>query len=326
VGETGADALLEREREVSMVEALVTAGAAGESGVACIEGSAGIGKSRLIAHARERAAEEGLMVFSARGAALEREFAFGAVGQLFEGSVARDPGVLDRGSAASARRIFNPTTGVGETQPREDPSFAALHGLYWLTVHLCDEQPLMLAVDDLQWCDAPSLRYLAYLRNRLEGLPVVVVLGLRSDEPAAPSGLIEAVVGDPSTVAIRPAPLSEVADAALVRGRLGADAEDDFCRACHRATGGNPLLTTELLKVLAAEGVRPTREHVVLIGELGPRSMSRAIFLRLSRLPVEATSVARAVAILGQWPGRWRSWATRPSRRRSRGLRALMRH
>jgi DNA-binding CsgD family transcriptional regulator/tetratricopeptide (TPR) repeat protein len=299
VSDAGADALLERERELATVEALVTAGAAGESGVACIEGSAGIGKSRLIAHARDRAVDEGFVVFSARGAVLEREFAFGAVRQLFEGSVARDPGLLDRGSAASAGRIFKPATDVAEAQSREDPSFAALHGLYWLTVHLCEEQPLMLAVDDLQWCDAPSLRYLAYLRNRLVGLPVLVVVGLRSDEPAGHGGLIEAIVGDPSTSAIRPAPLSEVADAALVRRRLGADAEDDFCVACHRATGGNPLLTTELLKVLAAEGVRPTREHVLLIGELGPRSMSRAIFLRLSRLPAEATSVARGVAILG---------------------------
>ena len=299
VSETRADILLEREREVSTLEALIAAAAAGESGVACIEGSAGIGKSRLIAHARDRAVDQGIVAFSARGAVLEREFAFGAVRQLFEGSVARCPELLDRGSAASAERIFKPETGVGEIQSRADPSFAALHGLYWLTVHLCDKQPLMLAVDDLQWCDPPSLRYLAYLRNRLEGLPVVVVVGLRSDEFAAREGLIEAIVGEPSTVAIRPAPLSEVADAALVRRRLGVDAEHDFCLACHRATGGNPLLTTELLKVLAAEGVRPTRDDVLLIGELGPRSMSRAIFLRLGRLPVEATSVARAVAILG---------------------------
>lgn len=299
VRETGAAVLLEREREVSTVAAVIAAGAAGDSGVACIEGSAGIGKSRLIAHARELAVDEGFVVLSARGAVLEREFAFGVVRQLFEGSVARDPGLLDRGSAASAERIFKPATGVGETQPHEAPSFAALHGLYWLTVYLCDEQPLMLAVDDLQWCDPPSLRYFAYLRNRLEGLPVVVVVGLRSDEPAARGGLIEAIVSDPSTVPIRPAPLSEVADAALVRRRMGADAEDDFCLACHRATGGNPLLTTELLKVLAAERVRPTHEHVTLIGELGARSMSRAIFLRLGRLPAEATSVAKAVAILG---------------------------
>ena len=64
-----------------------------------------------------------------------------------------------------------------------DVSFAVLHGLYWLTVNLSAERPLLLAVDDLQWCDHPSLRFLAYLARRLDGLPVLVACGVRSSEP-----------------------------------------------------------------------------------------------------------------------------------------------
>ena len=42
-------------------------------------------------------------------------------------------------------------------------------------MNLSAEAPLLLAVDDLHWCDRASLRFLAYLTRRLEGLPVLVV-------------------------------------------------------------------------------------------------------------------------------------------------------
>ena len=36
-------------------------------------------------------------------------------------------------------------------------------------------------------------------------------------------------------------PLSAEAVRALVRERLGPEADEPFCAACHEATGGNPL-------------------------------------------------------------------------------------
>ena len=51
--------------------------------------------------------------------------------------------------------------------------FAALHGLYWLVANLTAVGPVVLACDDLQWADEPSLRWLVYLCNRLEDLPVL---------------------------------------------------------------------------------------------------------------------------------------------------------
>jgi len=141
-----ADTLLEREREVSTLDGLIAAAARGEAPVVSIEGPPGIGKSRLIAHARLRAAEAGFTVLSARGSEFERDFGFGAVLQLFERLVTDDPAPLRRGSAASAQPIFTGSAGGDGAESRGNPSFAALHGLYWLTVHLADERPLLLAV------------------------------------------------------------------------------------------------------------------------------------------------------------------------------------
>ena len=55
----------------------------------------------------------------------------------------------------------------------------------------------------------------------------------------------------------------------MVRDRLGPDAERPFCAACHRATGGNPLLLRELLKAMQAENIRPDAAHADAIGR-GP--------------------------------------------------------
>ena len=292
------DALLERDRELAGLEGLIERAGGGTAGMAVIEGPAGIGKTRLMGEARRLATASGFLVCAARGSELEREFAFGLVCQLFERVVAESRERTLAGAAAPARAIVAPGTVPEVVAPGVDPSFASLHALYWLTVHLCEEQPLLLAVDDLHWCDPASLRFLAYLRPRLEGLPVLLVCSARSslDRPGPP--LLSAVVSE--GVPFRPATLSEGATAELVRARLGQAPDPAFAAACQRATGGNPLLLSELLRTLAGEGVSPDCAHLPLVEELGAVAVSRAVLLRLGRLPTEATRVAQAVAVLGE--------------------------
>ena len=86
----------------------------------------------------------------------------------------------------------------------------------------------------------------------------------------------------------------------LVRARLSAEADDRFAAACARVTGGNPLLLRQLLSSLEADGVKPDAAHVDVVADIGPRAVSRTVLLRLARLPDEAVSVARAVAVLGE--------------------------
>ncbi|MGH9048327.1 MAG: AAA family ATPase, partial [Acidimicrobiia bacterium] len=252
----GADAtgLLEREQELATLRTLIDAAVAGEAGVGLIEGAAGIGKSQLMTAARRRAAGTGVRLLSARGGELEREFAFGIARQLFEPALAGSDESLFTGAADAARAVFELSP---DREDDADRSFASMHGLYWLTVNLSVDGPVLLAVDDLHWCDRASLRFLAYLVRRLEGLPVLVLASLRPAQPGVDAALVGEIAGDPLTVAIRPRPLSVDSASALVRERLGQDAAPAFSAACHSATGGNPLLLVELLKALAVEGVRP---------------------------------------------------------------------
>jgi DNA-binding CsgD family transcriptional regulator len=288
--------LMERAEELSVVHRTITDASAGTARVAVIEGPAGIGKSRLLAALRGEAAESGFRVLTARGSELERAFPFGVVRQLFEQLVREDEPDSLSGAAAAALPIFRTTDVAGVP---EDASFGVLHGLYWLTLNVAGDAPLAFVVDDLQWADVPSLRFLAYLAHRLEGQPILLALGLRTAEPGTDAALLAALVDDPQAIRLRPRALSPKGVAQLTRARLDDSPAQAFTSAMHAATGGNPLLLHELLKTLAAEGVRPTADRVAAVRELGSRAISRSVLRRLTRLSPDAVAIARAVAVLG---------------------------
>jgi DNA-binding CsgD family transcriptional regulator/tetratricopeptide (TPR) repeat protein len=292
--------LVERDREMAALREFVGAGDAAGPRLALIEGAAGIGKSALVHAARATAEGDGIGVLSARGSELEREFPFGIVRQLFEARLA-DPELRERsldGAAAPAAAVFESLGTDGAAGP--DASFASLHGLYWLTVNLAGERPLVLAIDDLHWVDHPSLRFLAYLVRRLEGTPIAVIAATRPNEPGADQALLGELERDPLATTIRPGALSPAGVRGVIEERLGEAPDDAFAAACHSATGGNPLLLHELLKAIRDEGTAPTAANVEVVSQLGPRAASRAVLLRLARLEPEAGAVARAAAILNE--------------------------
>jgi DNA-binding CsgD family transcriptional regulator/tetratricopeptide (TPR) repeat protein len=289
--------LLERDTELATVESR----AVGSGRLLAIEGPPGIGKTALIAEAKGRAQAAGAQVLSARGSELERSFSYGVVRQLFESFLASLPAgeqaELLSGPAELAAPLFDPAQ-IG-ADPAADSSLSTLHGLYWLTANVAARSPLLLTVDDLHLCDLPSLRCLAYLLPRMEGLELSLLVGLRPPEPGIDATLVSQIVADPLATVIRPAPLSVDAATRLLRDQLSTPADEAFCVACWEETGGNPLLLRELVHAIAAEGLAPTEENVPRLRELGARAGSRAVSLRLSQLPAEARELAYAVAVLG---------------------------
>ena len=156
----------------------------------------------------------------------------------------------------------------------------------------------MLLADDVHWADTASLRWLVFLAERLEDVEALLVVATRPAEPGADQELLDALMAAQAARVVRPAPLSEDATTAVVRGRL-PQASDAFGAACHRATGGNPFLLGELLGELAADGVEGAASDVGKVLEFGSERVGRAVRRRLRGLAAEATSVARAVAVLG---------------------------
>jgi predicted ATPase len=223
--------LVEREGEIAQLEALLEAAGSGAGRTTLVEAAAGLGKSRLLEELRARASHRGSKVLRARGSELEQEFSFGVVRQLFDGVSGEGPAGRILAGEEPAHAAHGP-----------DEAFRSLHALYWLAAELATSHgPLLLSIDDVHWADEPSLRWLSFLARRVDELRILVVAAHRPLAPAAESPLIAGIASDPGTFVLRLRPLSEAAVGQLVRATLTPDADEAFCRACHYATGGNPL-------------------------------------------------------------------------------------
>jgi DNA-binding CsgD family transcriptional regulator len=293
--------LLEREAELDALQAAVEDGAGGTGRLVVIEGDAGIGKSRLLEAAAEAAERSGMEALSARGTELERDFPFALVSQLFGPPVraasdaAREEFIDDAARRAAAVIGIEPGD-VGADYP-EDASFAVLNALFWLTSNLAERKPLFLAVDDAQWSDQASLRYLLFLLPRLGDLPVSLALTVRTGE-SSPE-LLAKLVSDPAARVLRPSPLGSTSVAEVVRQELAAGAADSFCAACEEASGGNPFMLHELLRELHADGFQGSEGDAAKVLHLAPESIHRAVLARLARVSEDARALARATAVLG---------------------------
>ncbi|MDF2270973.1 BTAD domain-containing putative transcriptional regulator [Streptomyces coacervatus] len=288
------DVLVDRALQIAELHDSLRSALDGRPHVVLIEGPAGIGKSRLLGEVSGAAAGQGVLTLTARGSQREKDYGYGAVRQLFERVVGDSEESLLGGAAVAAGAVFGSVRGP---QPQ---SFAVLNGLYELTRKLVRAAgPLVLAVDDLQWCDSGSVRFLAYLAGRLEGLPVLIAATLRTGEPQQGEELPGTLTTDPSVVRIRPTPLTAAGVAGLVRQTLGEEPDEEFTAACHRATAGNPLLLRQLLRALHSRGTRPDAAHSGEVAETGARAVSGLVLGRIARLPEGARAAAQAVAVLG---------------------------
>jgi len=294
--------LLERESELGALGAVVAAARAGRGGVALVEGPAGIGKSRLLEAARAAAAAAGMALLRATGRELEAEAPFAVAAELFEpgpgsaggargrsGSPPPDPGA-ERPYSRSAAALLDPAAAPADAQ-------ALVRSLYWSAVDLAGDAGLAIVVDDAQWCDRPSLAFLAHLASRLDEVPIALLIAVRTGAPAAGAdalGALRAAAGE----LVRPRPLGPDAVATLVRAAL-PEAEDAFVAACGEVTAGNPFLVIELARMLHAEAVPPTAASVAAVRALVPETVMHTLLTQLGRLGAEAEALAGAAAVLG---------------------------
>src|SRR5215207_5069502 len=288
--------LLERSEELARIESALAEARSGLGTFIVLEGPAGIGKTALLAAARTAAAEGGMRVLRSRATELERDFAFGVVRQLFEPSLVEasedERADLLHGAAGIAAGLLGlPGAPPADGSPslRFDPSFAILHGLYWLCANLAAVKPLCLLVDDAHWADAASLRYLAFLLTRLEELDVTLVVAIRPGEAATDVEPLTTVTADSSARVLQLAPLTRAAVVELVEVGLGRTPDPVLVDTCLRVTHGMPFLLRELVEAVSEGGIGNA-----------VRTVGRSVRLRLRRLPEHAGRLARALAILEQ--------------------------
>ena len=288
---------LERDAELSTIDRLLDQASAGAGRLLVIEGPSGIGRSRLLEETVRRAHGAGMDVLTARAGELETGYPFEVALRLFEPRVAKGAAEILDGRAVLAAPLLATTTvepGASFTNETE-----LVRGLYWCVANVCRRRAVVLVVDDCHWADEPSLRFLNYLARRLDDLPLLVVLAVRTGDPTARGDLIERLVHASGSVRLRPRELSRHATRHLLRQGADGPISDEFAEACWTMAKGNPLLVGALVHGLREELVRPEETDAAALTELARQDVEHVVARRLRRLGAPARRLALACSVLG---------------------------
>lgn len=301
--------LLERHRELRALDiALAGLGdavggvpRARHAGLLAFTGSAGLGKTTLIAEARARAAAHGFTVFSGKGGEKEQELAFRVVRQLMQPALAAMSETERRAFLGSWYGIVAAALGLeaADTARVPDPT-GVRDGLDWVMTRLTVmNAPVVLLLDDMHWADVESLNWLASFAPRVEDLPLLIVIAYRPGElPPEATGfhaLLENHGHRPYTLA----PLTAAGVAHIVRAEVGEEAEEAFCNECWAATGGSPFEAVELAIRLGERHMKGTQGELPVMRDLASTVKGPGLLDRLLHLSTTTVRFAWAAAVLG---------------------------
>jgi hypothetical protein len=220
-----------------------------------ISGEPGIGKSALLAELARAAARDGARVlrggcWSGGGTPVYWPWT-----QVLRSACEQSPGGV--GELGPARRLLVASPAPGEetptTQDPADARFELLDGMGLVLSRLANEAPLMVALDDLQWADEPSLQLLEFLARRLSAERVLLI-GAYRDAEAGP--VLRSVTGAGHLL-----PLGGLMEAdvralmvAVAAGHDLPDPPERLVAQVWRRSGGNPFLVRELTRLTLAQG------------------------------------------------------------------------
>ncbi|MFI6526920.1 ATP-binding protein [Streptomyces uncialis] len=311
---SGADALWERESEIAAAEQAIerlcaetpaaSAGRPARPGSLLVfTGVPGIGKTALLTRVRRTAESRGCTVWSARGGETLTSVPFNVVRQLLQPALITLTPDEARVHLGEWYGIAGPALGIAEPSgPPADPQ-GVCDGLEHGVGRLADALfPLVLLVDDAHWADPETLRWLAGFAERLDEMRVLVVVAHRPVDPGSAAAPHLDRIGQaarPSASLKSLKSLTPDAAAGLTRARLGAHADDPFCRQVWAVTGGNPFDTVELLAKVQDQELEPTESSADELRGLNRSTRGGGLLARLDELGLSTRKVARAAAILG---------------------------
>jgi DNA-binding CsgD family transcriptional regulator len=283
--------LLERDGALAAIDRVLGQARDGAGCGVWLEGVPGVGKSSLVRRSIGRAAEQGLLVLEARAIDHMQGFPYGLAWSLLWNDLptpaAYQHGLHTDGSGQPLAVDVGP---AGE--------LAVLHRLAGAVTDLASTRPVLLAVDDAHWSDLPSLRWLLYLTQRIDRLPVAIVAAARMHEPSMPGPLLRQLAAQPAFTRVTVHPLSPAAVSSVVLARLPA-ASGELCRDCQRLTDGNPFLLDLLLTSMIVAGRTSDAAAHAWMQTAATEAVSDDVSVRIGRLGPLAAGVVDAVTILG---------------------------
>ncbi|MGH8217904.1 MAG: AAA family ATPase [Steroidobacteraceae bacterium] len=296
------DLFVGRGNEYDLLLGLLASLTTGRGHVALIEGEPGIGKSRLMRELARQARPQDIAMLQTRCYEIERAMAYQPVIDLLTQALALAPsGLLERLAPISRAEIAalvpdavgSADVPVLSSDYPEARQARLLHTIGHFFDALTAGRRLILIVDDVQWADDASMRFLHYFARHVANRPILVLLAYRDEDLGASPRLIELVESlrrEPHTHLLPLARLRLVDTEAWVGGDAGLAA------VLQRETDGNPFFMTSMLDAFKA-GTIPWNETEKLPLSDALRGFVSA---RLAHVPPEVRPTLDVAAVLGR--------------------------
>jgi ATP/maltotriose-dependent transcriptional regulator MalT len=249
-----------------------------------VEGEPGIGKTTLWLTAVERAQERGFRVLSTRAAAAESVLAYTALADLLDEVDARAWANLPTPQLLAVDQVLLRANNDVATDQR-----AVAAAFLSVIERLCDEGPVLLAIDDLQWLDPSSMHVLAFVARRLTG-PAGLLASVRTDPgEGAAAGWLQ--MPRPEAVnRIRLDPLNLVDLHTAVSSRLRRPFSRPAIGRIHQVSGGNPFYAIELARAID--------ERAIGVETTLPRTLTDVVRRRIGSLDIDVHDALLAASCL----------------------------
>ncbi len=249
-----------------------------------IDGEAGMGKTTLWLQGVQEA-REGRTVLVARPAESETSLPYSALGDLLEP-------ILDGGAAELSDTQRAALDLALQRAPAGEPStrLALSRAVLALVQSVAARTQLFVAIDDVQWLDAPTEQVLEFTFRRVEQSSIRLLIARRTEHDLPPPlGLDRAThVDDVARLRLGPMSLDDLG--AVLRERLGLALPRPRLAELHAACAGNPFYALEIGRALLATELAEDEPLPV------PESLSALLRHRLEALPAPAQLAALLAA------------------------------
>jgi DNA-binding CsgD family transcriptional regulator len=277
-----------RELELAAVERALATGDAGPV-LVLLEGEAGIGKTTVWREGVRGVRARGWTVLACRPAQSEARFPFAGLADLLEALPEEQLAALPSPQRHALEVALLRAAPSGRAPDRRLIGTALLAVLR----QAAEERTLLLAIDDVQWLDQPSVGALEFALRRLADERIAVLLATRPDPRRS---RLAAAFAEERTHRVALRVPSVAALYRIVAERIGLRLPRPTLLRVVRAAGGNPFYTLEIARLLARDGIPGHGEALPLPDDL--RALAAG---RIRALPA-STRVALLLAAAATRP------------------------
>jgi DNA-binding NarL/FixJ family response regulator len=253
-----------------------------------LEGDPGIGKTTVWRAAVDAARRRSYRVLVCRASESESALSFLGLGDLLDGVAEAMLDALPEPQRSALEFALLRSSDEGSLD-----RVAVARGTLELIRASASETPTVLAIDDVQWLDAPSADVCRFVAHRLTEERVGFLLSVR-EAGSSPLELNQAFPGGKLVrLRLEALELDELEE--VVRLHLPVSFSQPTWQALYQISGGNPFFALQLAEALERRGSQSLGEGLPI-----PKTLAEAMRERLAVLSAVARSTLLPVAALAQ--------------------------